>query len=373
MAEYNPKNERIKKDYYRRCVRVTGSSEKTLDAIRKALSRYETYTRFKDFKTFNRKQAASFVDHLIETPAQRTGQPIAKATMVSTLKMLRDFFGWLSEQAGYKSHIHATDIEYLNLIRKDMAIAKAEHFHDFPTLEQIGAVIAHMPTATVIERRNRALIAFTILTGMRDNAIASILLKHIDTHRTPPFVRQEPDEVRTKFSKLINTYFFPLNPEWTALVLDWIKELREQHGFTGNDPVFPRTRTGVNDELSFTAQGIEPKCWTSASRIRQIFEQAFESAGVPYFSPHTFRHTLGHLAQTCCGNAQELKAWSQNLGHENISTTLTSYGKIDPHSQGEILAGLGLKASNGDELDELEKMLRDIRKRRKRAGEPETV
>jgi integrase/recombinase XerD len=361
MAEYNPKNERIKKDYYRRCVRVTGSSEKTLDAIRKALSRYEIYTGLKDFKTFNRKQAAGFVDHLTETAAHRTGKPIAKATMVSTLKMLRDFFGWLSEQHGYKSRIHPPDIDYLNLTRKDIAIAKAEHFRDFPTLEQIGSVIAHMPTGTVIERRNRALVAFTILTGMRDNAIASLRLKHIDVRRTPPLVRQEPNEVRTKFSKLINTYFFPLNPEWVVIVLDWIKELREQHGFTGNDPIFPRTRTGVNDELSFAAQGIEPKCWASASRIRQIFEHAFESAGVSYFSPHTFRHTLGHLAQIYCSNAQELKAWSQNLGHENISTTLTSYGKIDPHSQGEILQKIGTFSKNTLPLTrQLEELLKAI-------------
>jgi len=37
-----------------------------------------------------------------------------------------------------------------------------------------------MPTNTVIERRNRSLIAFTILTGARDGAIASMKLKHID-------------------------------------------------------------------------------------------------------------------------------------------------------------------------------------------------
>jgi hypothetical protein len=37
-----------------------------------------------------------------------------------------------------------------------------------------------MPAGTEIERRDRALIAFTILTGARDGATASIKLRHID-------------------------------------------------------------------------------------------------------------------------------------------------------------------------------------------------
>ena len=43
-----------------------------------------------------------------------------------------------------------------------------------------SSVLALMPTETVIERRNRALIAFTILSGARDGALASFRLKHLD-------------------------------------------------------------------------------------------------------------------------------------------------------------------------------------------------
>lgn len=49
-----------------------------------------------------------------------------------------------------------------------------------PTLEQIRHLICMMPANAEIERRDRALIAFTILTGARDRATASIKLKHID-------------------------------------------------------------------------------------------------------------------------------------------------------------------------------------------------
>ncbi len=219
---------------------------------------------------------------------------------------------------------------------------------DFPSLEQVRAVIAAMPYETVIDRRNRALIAFAILTGMRDRAIASVSLRHLDLTRTPPLVRQEPDRVETKFSKSINTYFFPLGDDLKDIVFQWIEELRTAHFFGPNDPIFPRTTVANGTDFCFCATGIEPTHWSDASPVRMIFRQAFVRAGLPYFPFHSFRHTLGHLMQTVCRTPEQLKAWSQNLGHENIATTLTSYGTIDPHRQGDVIAGISLEPKEPD-------------------------
>ena len=76
-----------------------------------------------------------------------------------------------------------------------------------PTLEQIRHAIQAMPATTDIERRNRALIAFTILTGARDGAIASFRLRHIDIAEGK--IDQDAREVQTKFSKSFVTAFFP--------------------------------------------------------------------------------------------------------------------------------------------------------------------
>ncbi len=124
--------------------------------------------------------------------------------------------------------------------------------------------------------RNRALVAFTILTGMRDSAIASLRLKHIDIDRE--LVKQHPSEVRTKFSKRIDTFFFPVGDEIKRIVIDWVRYLREQKLFGNSDPVFPRTKMGQNDNRSFIVQGLEPECWANTGPIRKIFKQAFENA-----------------------------------------------------------------------------------------------
>jgi integrase len=199
-----------------------------------------------------------------------------------------------------------------------------------------------MPFETVIERRNRALVTFATITGIRDRALVSLSLRHIDLTKSPPLVRQEPDSVATKFSKSINTYFYPLGDDLTEIVLHWIDELRLTHLFAPNDPVFPRTRVQQGEGRSFRAAGIEPIHWSDAAPVRAVFRKAFGSAGLTYFPPHSIRHTLGHLMQTVCQTPEQLKAWSQNLGHENIATTLTSYGAIDPHRQGEVIAGISL-------------------------------
>jgi integrase len=62
-----------------------------------------------------------------------------------------------------------------------------------------------MPVETDVERRNRALVAFTILTGARDGAIASMKLKHIDLITGK--VSQDAREVKTKFGKTFDTFF----------------------------------------------------------------------------------------------------------------------------------------------------------------------
>jgi hypothetical protein len=41
-----------------------------------------------------------------------------------------------------------------------------------------------------------------------------------------------------------------------------------------------------------------------------------------------------------CRTPEELKAWSQNLGHEDVMTTLRSYGEVPSPRQAEIIRNL---------------------------------
>lgn len=354
MLKHNANNERIKHRYFTYLKEAKRLSEQTLDSVAKALARFEDYNQFKDFKAFHYQQAIAFKLDLAKQKGQRSGQVLSKATLYSTLSALQRFFQWLAGQPGYKSRLNYSDADYFNLSDKDVRIATADRLQNIPTIAQINHVLATMPYNTDIERRNRALIAFTILTGARDSAIASIKLKHIDPIHG--CVKQDAREVKTKFSKTFTTYFFPIEGDAHRIFTEWVKYLRDHKLWGNNDPLFPATRVIVGKSGEFEVDGIDKKHWSNAAAIRKIFCEAFEGASLPYFSPHSFRHTLARLGESLCNTAEEFKAWSQNLGHEGVLTTFFSYGAVGEHRQGEIIQQLGIKkstsASAADEIAE---------------------
>jgi integrase len=77
--------------------------------------------------------------------------------------------------------------------------------------------------------------------------------------------------------------------------------------------------------------------WSSTEPIRTIFRQAFEAANLPYFNPHSFRDTLVQYGERNSPNIEVFKAWSLNLGHANIGTTLNSYGSMSANRQAELI------------------------------------
>ena len=124
----------------------------------------------------------------------------------------------------------------------------------------------------------------------------------------------------------------------------------------------------VGDSRQFEAAGLDRKHWSSAARVRTIFRDAFTTAGLPYFNPHSFRNTLVRLGQAVCQTPEAFKAWSQNLGHEKVLTTFLSYGQVDTPRQGEIIRSLGTpQLSMQPDVGELAKAL--VREMRHSGGE----
>lgn len=338
MRKHSPENERIKRQYFAYLKEAKRHSEPTVGAAAKALHRFEEYTKFRDFKAFHFEQAIGFKNHLAEQIAEQSGKRLSKATLYATLTQLKRFFQWLAWQPGYKSRFQYSDAEYFNLSDKDTRIATAQRDQRVPTLEQIKHVIRTMPAENEIERRDRAVLTFTLLTGARDSAIASIKLKHLDLNEKLVF--QDARDVKTKFSKSFNTYFFPVGMEFEAILTDWVSYLRTEKLWGNDDPLFPATRIELGVDRQFGAAGLNRAHWSTASPIRRIFREAFSHAGLPYFNPHSLRNTLVRLGQDVCQSPEEFKAWSQNLGHEKVLTTFLNYGAVGSDRQSEILRGL---------------------------------
>jgi len=362
MIKYNPNNERVKREYYEYQKEANRKSTSTIDNIRKAIDRYEQFMDFADFKGFKKQKAVAFKKHMAQTMAKGSGKLLSKATLNSTLRHLKDFFKWLAYQRGFK-RIDVREIEYFNLSEKEAREARVKNLKKYPSLEQISAVLATMPSDSDVNRRDRALIAFTALTGIRDGALASLKLKHIKLDQD--LVEQKPGEVKTKFSKTIYTHFFPVGDEIRRIVIEWVKYLREEMLYNDDDPVFPRTKMCHNENLEFQPDGLEPFHWHSAGQIRKVFKTAFASAGIEYYTPHSFRNTLVRLGEKVCRTPEEFKAWSQSLGHEQVLTTFTSYGRIDEHRQGELLKKLNVCGADKSTNEMVKELYAEMNNRKK--------
>ena len=355
MILRNAKNEHIKRKYADYLKHADGKAEMTIRQVEKAIQRYELFTSQADFGSFNQQRARTFKEELAK-------QNLAKATIFSTITSLKRFFGWLAIQPGYKLKISLSDVEFLSLSEKDIRAAKAPADRSIPTLEQVLQVVENMPFDTPIEKRNRALVAFTALTGTRDGAAVTLRLKHFDPSRN--LVIQNPNEVKTKFSKRICAFLLPVDDKLKSIFLDWHHYLKTVLFFGNDDPLFPKTAVKQDENDCFKADGLSREFWASASPMRDIFKTAFQSAGLPYYSPHTFRHMLVQLAYQRKLTPAQLKAWSLNLGHESLLTTLTSYGNMPLEMQRQLIAESAPQGPEDDEIAEALEIVKLMRARR---------
>ena len=338
MSKYCPENERVKRDYTFWLESSNGKQNATIDAALRAIERFEASTNWKPFRKFHIEQARSFRARLAEENNAKN-KPLSAATVTSTLKHLRNFFLWLSREPGFRSALNPNDANYFTPSEQDVRIATARREKRVATLEEIKRVLALMPTATAIEKRNRAIIACAILTGARDGALASIRLKHIDLSAQTLF--QDAREVRTKRRKTFTSIFFPVGSEPLEIVVDYVAMLKDELGFLDDDPLFPSTRTAQGEDRGFIADGLSRKPWIGAGPIRDIFRAGFEAAGLSYANPHSFRDTLVRHGQRLCRTPEEWKVWSQNLGHESEATTFVGYGHVPAHRHAEVMRALG--------------------------------
>ncbi len=337
VRKHNEENERIKRRYLQYLREAMRRDQATVDKAADAILRFERSTGFKPFKRFHIEQAVKFKFQLAAAKNERTGAPLSKATIDGTLRAVKAFVHWLAGRSGYRSRIAYEDTEYFNLNAKDARIAHAQRDTPYPTMEQCRHAFAQMPSATPLQRREKALFAFLMLTGARDGAVASFRLKHIDL--VQGCIYQDARDVKTKFAKTFTTWFFPVDALYLQCFHDWVKYLRTDQLFGPADALFPKPLMGLKDG-GFACLGLSRDTYGNAGRIRAAIKDAFTSAGLPPFGPHSFRKTLGILANEHCRTPEAFKAWSMNLGHENIATTLSAYCPVSTTRQGELIRGM---------------------------------
>lgn len=344
-TRHNPNNEIVKRRFFEQLEHArNGKDPKTVDQYIKAIHEFEVFTDFKDFKMFNSDCAIEFKNYLADKLNKRTGEPISKSFYFHYLSYVREFFEWLvANEKGYKK-IKLRTVEYLYSTRNDRNIAKATGYQECHLLPDILATIRNMPSDSEMELRNRAMLSLSLLTTPRISALQTARLQSIryfKQYETWAFV-QDPRLLNTKFSKKITAFFIGQAQDLISNVITWREHLLA-NGFTEKDYLFPKIATSFNSDcmsaLTLTREKIK-----SQSVIRDIFKAAFVSNGLPYYKPHSFRHSLARAVKKE-PNAVELSiALAENMGHKGgLSTLHASYGGDYEQQQAALLKAFELE------------------------------
>jgi integrase/recombinase XerD len=239
---------------------------------------------------------------------------------------------------------------------------------DFPSLDYVRRLVGSIEIQNEVDSRDRALISFLMLSGMRDRAVVSLPLGCFDRQLLQ--VKQLPSMgVHTKFGKPVISCLFRFDNDLLRYVVEWSEYLERERLYSSESPLFPKTQVVQSGETySFVSMGVEPHFWANTSPVRDILRKRANRAGLRYYHPHTFRHLAVSLAFKQCKNAAELKAVSQNLGHSDVTTTMMIYGRLHDHEVAEIVGKLGRTNQTGEGLskdtqDELRRFLESMENR----------
>ncbi|MEI6880988.1 MAG: site-specific integrase [Bacteroidota bacterium] len=338
------KNEQLKRRFYGWLKASKQFSDETIKCYEKAIWLWEDFSNKADFSSFTVTKAENFKDWLKNKRKTNSEKTISMSYCYDNLRHLKIFFDWLSKQAGYKSKINLTAVEYLNLTKKEVREATQPKSVAYPTLEEIQIVIESLKGKTEIEMRDRALFSLAFLTGARISAIRTLPMRSFD--RKDLIIYQDPTlGVATKFSKKIVSALIPFGYKETLdYFIEWFDYLQKEKNFKSDDPIFPGTKIeNGKDNISYYNTGkVEPKFLKDSTSLRKIFEKRFRQVGLKYHHPHTFRHFWVKEISKLPITEEEKKALSQNLGHENVGTTFGSYGygQIEENRQIEIIRNI---------------------------------
>jgi integrase len=321
MTIHSYKNEGVKRQFLEHLKGAKGFADDSLNKHAEAVYQWQIFSGDEDFATFTKEKATKFCEWLKTRDAKTESGTLSLPTQYNYLRRIKKFFNWLADQPDYKRGIKRTDIDFLRLSKKDARIATAGTTKRIPTIEEARRIIEGIDVENEIDMRDRALLSFALVSGMR---ISALRMKNFD--RENELIDQNPgDGVQTKNSKKILTTFFPIGwDEPKKHFLQWYDH-QLSRGAQPNDPIFPSTKKGFSEE-SYSKELVSDDFWSSSGGARKIFEKRCIDAGVPYFHPHSFRHLVVAMMSKTRLTEEEKKAVSLNLGHDNVGTTFGSYG-----------------------------------------------
>jgi len=173
------------------------------------------------------------------------------------------------------------------------------------TAEQVQAMLASCDPATVVGRRDYAVLMLLARLGLRTVEVAALSLDDVDWRSGRLSIRGKANRVEP----------LPLPVEVGAAVVAYLRTGRPR---TGGRELFVRVR--------------QPHIALTAMAVRQIVARACVRAGLPRLAAHRLRHTL---ATDLLRAGTPLAQVAQVLRHRNQLSTAVYANPRELHQTGE--------------------------------------
>lgn len=361
---WNPDNERL---IYEWLAFAGKYDRKTTLAHLGDIRRFEAAIGFKNLKEATAMDAAAYRERLVSgTRGSAGGARLSASTVRHAASYLKAFFSWLARHCP-TARLEAV-ASYFELPKSCLQSVMPKADKQYVSLETAAQALGQMPSKTLINRRDRAIFALAYIGAVRESALITLRLRHIDVAGRS--IEHNGRELRAKNGKSFRIRWFTGTEDFVPALTGWIEELISL-GAGPEDALFPQADILSKLSRSSALEGAARPVWPpmkSAHSVGAAFKRASALIGVS-ITPHSARHTIAALSSRICQSAEERKAWSLNMGHDSEATTYGNYGKMSADQKDEVLKALELSIGSRSVRERVRKDLQVKRKVERLIGE----
>ena len=324
----NRGNWKLIKSYLKYRAEIAQISEESLRMDETRLRHVLEWADETEFKKV-RSIRPTLPDYLLTARIDGRGETLSPAYIRKVINAAQQFGNWLiNYRSGYKTNLS----RWVDTLKAPRNLMPESKQHEAVTLEEIRAIAA-APTNALWEQRVKAAAIFLFLSGMRIGAFVTLPLSAVDLKTRT--VKQWPQlGVKTKNRKHETTYLLNI-PDLLKVVAEWDNKVRDA---TNNNGYWFPLLSSKTGEIESTHKPVGKH---RNMRARSDLKKWLNSVGLPYHSPHKFRHGFAVYGIKQAQDMADFKAVSMNLMHSNMSITDGIYSILSQQDMGERIANLG--------------------------------
>ncbi len=288
----------------------------------------------------------TYPEYIQRLVTEDEGKPFSHVYMRKIISSAKRFLMWLTKQKrGYFHKVSQGWIDTLKLPR----LPDQREDHEAVTIEEVRAM-AKAPVYSMRDERIRAAAVLWFLSGIRIGAFVTLPIKAVNLKNNE--IYQWPAlGVHTKFGKRATTYLLNI-PDLIEVVKKWDEKVRANLD-EDNYWFAP-----LSQETGYFDRTIKDAGSSRVSRAYKDLKDWLERVGLPFHSPHKFRHGYAVYGIKHATTLTQLKAISQNMMHSSVAITDGIYGGLSFDDVKRQLDSLTSDNSiTGDQTQELINLL----------------